>query len=241
MKTVIAAMLLMSGLSAQAQTIKMNYVNEDLEKIISEYSKATGQRFVVDPAVRGKISIFVPDLVSKDEAFNHLSTALMINGYAITTQNGVMVVRTARNAQRDLLDVVTELPPVAPAKMITWVYTPKHISAVEINRELRLLQSKDGELSIYSPTNSIIFSDYTPNLHRVAALLQTIDKPADPAAKKLIEQSRKREEDRHKMHARKGGPALSGPKGPGSEGEDSVLPPPPPPHHGAPAPAKKGK
>lgn len=231
MKTVFA-LLLAFGMSAQAQTMKMYFDNEDLTKIISEYSKMSGQKFVVDPSVRGKISIFVQEPVSKEEAFNHLSTALMINGYAITMQNGVAVVRTARNAQRDLIDVVTELPPVAPAKMITWVYTPKHVAAQDILRELRMLASKDGEMSINPSTNSLVFSDYTPNLHRVAAILKAVDKPVDKATAKIVDQARQREEHFHRMHARKGGPGPGAPIPP--EMNDGAEMPPPPPQ-------KKGK
>lgn len=45
--------------------IKMYYTNEELAKVIEVYSKASGQKFVVDPSVHGKISIFLQEPINE--------------------------------------------------------------------------------------------------------------------------------------------------------------------------------
>ncbi len=114
------------GSSAQAEDkISMNYVNEDLIKIIEVYAKQSRQKFIVDAGVRGKVSILLPEPVSITEAFHHLSSALAINGYAISTQGDTMVIKSARNIQRDLHEVSQEKPALKPERMYTWIYQLK--------------------------------------------------------------------------------------------------------------------
>ncbi len=173
--------------------LKMYYKNEDIAKIIETYSKASGQKFIVDPAVRGKISIFLQQSVSVEEAFNHLSSALAINGYAISKQGDTMIVKTARNIQRDLIEVSSEKPSMKPERMYTWVYQVKNIPAEGINRDLRILTSKDGEMVTLANTNQLFITDWTSNLNRIAAIVTQIDIPVDAATAKIVEAAKKEE------------------------------------------------
>ncbi len=120
MRSIVAFLIVFSVNSASAQEkIKMTFRNEELSKIIEVYSKASGQKFVVDSSVRGKVSIFLPEPVSYEEAFNQLSSALALNSFAISRQGDTMIVTGARNIQRNLIEVSTELPSLKPERMYT--------------------------------------------------------------------------------------------------------------------------
>jgi general secretion pathway protein D len=187
---------------AQAEEkIKMYYNNEELTKVIELYSKASGQKFVVDPSVRGKISIYLQEPISIQEAFNQLSSALAINGYAISKQGDTMVIKSARSIQRDLIEVSTERPALKPERMYTWIYSVKNLPAENINRDLRILLSKDGEMAVNTNTNQIVFTDWSSNLNRVAELMKEIDKQVDPATAKIVEASKKEREAKRKEQA----------------------------------------
>ncbi len=192
MKTMV--IILTFSLLSFAETnskMKMYFNNEDLIKIIEQYSKASGQKFVIDPGVRGKISIFLQDPVTLDEAFNQMSSALAINGYAISKQGDTMIIKSARNIQRDLIEVSTQRPTLKPERMYSWVYTFKNISAEQVNRDLRILPSKDGEMSVNSATNQVIFTDWSANLNRIGDLLAELDKKVDPEVAKIVETNKK--------------------------------------------------
>ncbi|MFP5519188.1 MAG: hypothetical protein ACLGGX_04750 [Bdellovibrionia bacterium] len=196
----LTMLLIFTSMSiAQAENkIKMYFTNEELVKIIQIYSKASGQKFIVDPGVRGKVSIFVQEPVSIEEGFNHLSSALALNGYAISKQGDTMVVKASRNIQRDLIEVSTERPAIKPERMYTWVYNVKHMTPGAISSDLRNLMSRDGEIAVSSSTNHFIFTDWVTNLNRIADLLKEIDKPLDASTVKLIEASKKEKSDRKK-------------------------------------------
>lgn len=169
----------------------MNFDNEEITKIIESYSKASDQTFIIDPSVRGKITILNPDSVELPEAFNQLSSALALNGFGISKQENTYIVRPARNIQRDLIEVTTEVPSLKPERMVSWVITLKNISAKNVVREIRSLPSRDGEINLSGQTNQIIITDWTSNLNKISELLKQLDKPLDPKLNRLVEQNKK--------------------------------------------------
>ena len=202
-----------------ADTIKFNFNNEELTKIVETYSKASGQKFVMDPGFRGKATILLPGPVSIEEAFNQMSSALALDGYAISKQGDTMVIMSARNIQRNLVETTSEVPALKPERMVTYIITLKYVSAEEINRNLRIIPSKDGELSVLSHNNQIIVTDWASNLQRVAALVKELDKPADAGATKVISAARKERDEWAAKH-----PPMPMPMRDGHRKEESKAP-----------------
>jgi general secretion pathway protein D len=191
MKTTLLLISLLLSASSFAANVKFSFQNEDVAKVVETYSKLTGQKFVLDSSVRGKISIFGADNVTTEEAFNLLSSGLATNGYAISKQEDTMIIKSARNIQRDLIETTTSLPALKPERMVTYIYTFKNIPATTINRDLRILTSKDGECSVYARQNQIIMTDWASNIQRVDDLFKQIDRPTDPKIAKLAESDAK--------------------------------------------------
>jgi general secretion pathway protein D len=173
----ISCVSLAETAAATERKISFKHDNAELKDILQAYSQAAGQKFVIDPGVRGKATILLPEKVTIDEAFNLLSSALAVNGYAIVTNGDTMQVMAARNVERSNHDVLTELPALKPERIVTMVYTPKHTSAMDINKSLRILVSKDGELSPYENSNKLIITDWVSNLHRIWKVLNEVDQP----------------------------------------------------------------
>ena len=180
---------------ANAQKIKFNYPNEDVAKIIEAYSKTTGQIFITDPGVRGKVSLHNSEELSYEEAFNQLSTALAIHGYAISKQENTMVVQPARATQRSLIDVSTELPALKPERMTTWIVTIRNGTADDILKQFRNITSRDGDITSYTGTNQLVITDWASNLHRISSVLKQIDKPVEPSLAKYVERAQKKNEE----------------------------------------------
>lgn len=127
--------------------------------------------------MRGKISIFNPQPVNIEEAFNQLSSALAVNGIALNKEGDVYMVRQARMAQRGLIETGPEVPALKPEKMFTWVLALKNTSASDIMKEIRILSSKDGEITAHLATNQLVITDWVSSLHRIRDILAQLDKP----------------------------------------------------------------
>ncbi len=173
--------------SGAQEKIKFYFNNEDVAKVLENFSRASGQKMIVDPGVRGKISIFNPDSVELSEAFNQVSKALAINGYAIIHEGETLIVRPVRQVQRSLIEVGSELPNPKPERLFSWIVTLKNIPISIVTKDLKILLSKDGEMSPLKANNQIIFVDWLSNLYRVREILKQIDVPKNPEAEKMLE------------------------------------------------------
>ncbi|KYG65654.1 general secretion pathway protein GspD [Bdellovibrio bacteriovorus] len=214
MKLIAVILVFFTTLSVFADDkVKVNFNSEELTKVIENYAKATGQKFIIDPGVRGKITILNQEPITKEEFFSQLSNGLALNGFAISKQEDVMVVQSARNVQRNMLEVSTKRPSMKPQRMYTWVYTPKNVSVLQLNRDLRILPSRDGEMNVVAINNQLIITDWVSNINRVADVLEQIDIPENPVLSKL---------------AKKGAEGRLRPRPPHEGGPEKVAPPTPP-------------
>jgi general secretion pathway protein D len=152
-----------------------DYPNADVADLVKAISELTGKNFVVDPQVRGKITIIAPSRLTVAEAYKAFLSALAINGLAIVPGDGFYKIKQARAAQRDNIDTFSGAYYPTSDQMITRIIKLKYISADEVNKQLRILTSKDGELVPYTPTNSLIVSDYGANMDRIMKILEQLD------------------------------------------------------------------
>ncbi len=178
--TVLFALGLSTAFAAESPgaggTINLNFDKIEIQELVKIYAKASGKRFIVGPAVQGSVSLFNPTPLSLEEAYHQLGTALALNGYAIIKKDDVLVVTSARNAQRDGIETTTELPALKPERLVTWIFKPKYVSVEEINKRLRVLPSRDGEITPFSPSNSLVVTDFVSNIHRIAAIVKELDR-----------------------------------------------------------------
>lgn len=154
-----------------------DFPNVEITDIIKAISELTGKNFIIDPGVRGKITIIAPTKITVSEAYKAFLSALAINGFTVVPSGSFLKVKSARNAQRDNIETYSGAYYPNADQMITRIIHLKHISASQVNRDLRILPSKDGEMNIYEPTNSIIISDYGSNIDRVMKIISQLDVP----------------------------------------------------------------
>jgi general secretion pathway protein D len=167
----------------EVQPSSFSFKDTELTDVVAAYAKLSGQKFITNSDLRGKVSITVEGPVSTESAYALLSSALADNGYAISRQGDISVVMRARDVQRSLIETVTELPPLQPERMVTWIITVKGIPVEEVNKQLlRTMPSKNGEMTPFPRTNQLIINDFVSNLHRIKRLLDELESGASKNA-----------------------------------------------------------
>lgn len=168
--------------AATGASIPFSFKNRPITEVIEGYAKATGRHFLVDSRVVGKVNIINPKPITEEEAYNFLSLALAGEGYAIMIHPStgpdktIYQVIPTRDAQRSGLEVVTELPSAEPQRMVTYVRALKFAKAEDVIKEMRILNSKDGEMVVSNRENKLIFTDWISNLYRIEKILAELDR-----------------------------------------------------------------
>ncbi|EEF23142.1 conserved hypothetical protein, partial [Ricinus communis] len=66
----------------------LNFVNADMESVIKAVGHYTGTTFIIDPRVKGTLTLVSEKTLTKAQAFSLLTSALRLQGYAVVTGDG---------------------------------------------------------------------------------------------------------------------------------------------------------
>tara|TARA_R110002073_G_scaffold18859_1_gene69625 strand:- start:3627 stop:5579 length:1953 start_codon:yes stop_codon:yes gene_type:complete len=155
---------------ALAQDNVLNFQNADIRAFIDDVSLVTGYTFIVDPEVRGQVTI--TSQVSLDEAgvFEVFLATLRVNGYAaVRTRPGVYQIvpdsegPRAGGAGRD-------------ASFVTAVVRLEHANARGAVTALRPIMSPQGVINPVEGSNVLVMVDYAANIERARSVLTGLDR-----------------------------------------------------------------
>src|SRR5690606_7920363 len=138
---------------------------------VKAISELTGKNFIVEPNVRGKITIIAPTPITVAEAYRAFLSALAINGFTVVPSGKFLKIRQVRIAARDSIEIYSGAYTPNTDQVVTRIIHLKHISADDVKKSLLNITSKDGDLQVYSATNSLILTDWGANVERVMKIL----------------------------------------------------------------------
>jgi general secretion pathway protein D len=162
---------------AQNNNINLSFNNADVDAVIATVARATNRSIIVDPKVRGKISLVSSQPLTPDQAIDSLSTALRMNGFAlVNTPSGYRVV-TEADAKLQSSQTYTDRTGVTGDQIITRVFHLNFESAANVVNLLRPLISPNNTINALPGNNSILVTDYASNIERIEKIIQSIDNP----------------------------------------------------------------
>lgn len=154
-----------------------DYPNADILEVIKAISKLTGKNFIIDNNIRGKITIIAPSEITVAEAYKAFLSALAINGYTIVPSGRFLKIRPIQEAKKDSIELYPGQYFPDSDELITRIMKLKYINAAEVEKQLRALSSKGGEITSYAPTNSLIITDLGASVERIAGIIEQLDVP----------------------------------------------------------------
>ena len=155
-----------------------DYPNADISDIVKAMSKLTGINFIIDPNIKGKISIVAPSPITVAEAFQAFLSSLAVNGYALVRSGAFWKVISADKASRDNVQVYKgEYFPDAD-QYITKIFKLKHANVKILEKHLKqFLSDKNSKALFYEEANTIIVSDYGSTIEKVSRIIRELDIP----------------------------------------------------------------
>ncbi len=137
-------------------------------------SRATGQQFLVDPRVKGNLTLVSEGQVPAHQAYDMLLAALRMQGFSVVDVGGVAQVVPEADAK--LLG--GPIYSAGSSGMQTRTFRLQYENAVNLIPVLRPIVSPNNPINAYPGNNSIVITDYAENLARVAQIISGIDTPS---------------------------------------------------------------
>ncbi len=160
------------------QFVSIDFNNVDIQLFIKFMSELTGTNFVVDPNVRGKVTIISPARISLDEAYRVFESVLEVNGYTTVTAGEIVKILPAPEARTRNIQTLLEQDKASPEdKVVTQLIPLKYADPEEIKRLFTPLVSKNSVILGYPPANTVIITDVQSNIQRLMKILKQIDQP----------------------------------------------------------------
>lgn len=160
------------------QFVSIDFNNVDISLFIKFMSELTGTNFVVDNAVKGKVTIISPARISLDEAYKVFESVLEVNGFTTVKAGEIVKIIPAPEARTKNIQTLLELEKANPEdRVITQLIPLKYADPEEVKRLFTPLVSKNSIILGYAPANTVIITDMQSNIQRLAKILKQIDQP----------------------------------------------------------------
>lgn len=156
----------------------LNFVNADIESVIKAVGHYTGTTFVIDPRVKGQLTLVAEKPLSKEQAMKLLTSNLRMQGFAVVTSDGFSKVVPETDAK--LQGGPTQVKGVKGDQIVTQVYRINYEAANNIVTALRPLISPNNIINVNPGNNSIVITDYADNIRRMSEVIALLDVPSNP-------------------------------------------------------------
>jgi general secretion pathway protein D len=169
----------MSAAFAQ-QRLTLNFVNTEIEAVARAMADFTGRPFLVDPRVKGTVTLIIDQPLTPAEAVGALSAALRLQSIAVVQSGGVyrLVPEPDAKLQGGAVNVGTPPAGARGDEIVTQVFRLSYESATSIAQVLRPLVAPNNTINAYAANNTIVVTDYAENVRRIARIIAAIDTPA---------------------------------------------------------------
>ena len=161
----------------------LNVRDADIRAFVQDAARVTGQTFIVDSRVQGKVSVVTDRSLSRSEYFEVFLSTLRANGLvAIPLRGGGYRVQQAEGAATQPSRVGSASAPAS--QFVTEVFRLRSIDATAAVETLRPLVSREGSITANRNANSLVIADYADNIRRIRDLVRQIDR--DSAATQIV-------------------------------------------------------
>jgi general secretion pathway protein D len=165
---------------AKPAYITMNFKDVDLQVFIKFISELMGRNFLIDPNVKGTVTIISPQKVTVDEVYKVFLSVLEVNGFTVIEAGQVSKIVPTAAAKTKATETFLEKKLRSPEdKIVTQLVPLKHADAVMLARLLASLVEKTGLLVPYAETNTLIVIDTVSNINRLVRIITELDVPGD--------------------------------------------------------------
>jgi general secretion pathway protein D len=156
--------------------VLLNFQNADIQGVVKAVSQMTKRNFLLDPRVKGQITIISAKPVSRGAAYQIFLSALKAQGFTAVEGFGVTKIVPAAEAKTNAYVSTTD-EPGGGEQIATHVLIMQHGSATQMIPLLRPLMSPTSQLAAYDAANALIITDYADNIRRMIRIVAKLDQP----------------------------------------------------------------
>lgn len=178
-KRFAAAIMLLAVTFPAVSAVTLNLKDADISSLIATVSEVTGKNFIVDPRVKGKVTVVSSRPMSAAGVYATFLAVLQVQGFAAIPAGQAIKIVPETNARTDGGVPNGNGSGLPIDDVVTHVYQVENISAAQLVPILRPLIPQWGHLAAYPSSNMLIISDRAANVVRLEQLIKQMDQTGD--------------------------------------------------------------
>ena len=154
----------------QAQeTFILNYEDVDIKKVTQDIANFSKKTIILDPRVKGKVTIFSNSSLSSDEVWDVYLRTIQVNGFSTLNDENFVRIVPENEATRD------QNSGESGGEFITRVIELKNRSSVELLPLIKPIAGRQANVSSIASINSLLVVDRKSNVERITEVVQSLD------------------------------------------------------------------
>lgn len=153
-----------------AQSFTLNLKDADIQTLISTVSEVTGKNFIVDPRVKGKVTVISARPLRDDEIYQVFLSVLRVHGF-VAVPSGSVIKIVPEASGRSAGATVTG----GSDELVTRVIRVSNVPAAKLVPALRPLMPATAHLAADNDSNTLVISDTAGNVERLLRVVQRMD------------------------------------------------------------------
>ena len=160
--------------SADSQ-VTLNLQDVDIRVLINTVAEVSGKNFVVDPRVKGKVSVISGAPLGPEQLYDVFLSILEVHNFA-TVDSGSVIKVLPSNVIKQRPTPFGPTPDTNDAQ-ITQIIQLTHAPVQDLVPIVRPLIPPTSHFAPHVPSNSVVITDTAANIQRVLKIIKRIDVP----------------------------------------------------------------
>lgn len=169
----------------RGDSVSLNFKDTDIRTLTAIVAEATGKNFVIDPRVKGNVTVISSRPMDEGELYQVYLSILQVHGFAAVESGEVIKILPDATARTESIPTEGDQERSQGDLLVTRVLQIDHVAAVQLVPILRPLIPKEGHLAAYAASNVLIVSDRSANVGRLLRIVHQIDRPLDDSVEMI--------------------------------------------------------
>ncbi len=159
-------------------SVMLNFQDANINALIGTVSQITGKNFIIDPRVKGKVTLISGTRLKTDQVYDIFLSVLEVHGFAAVESSGLTKILPANIIKQQPTRTSSGVAVATNDEQITQIYSLKHSSVQELTPILRPLLPPTSHFAPHVGSNTLVFTDTAANISRVLEIVGILDQPS---------------------------------------------------------------
>ena len=156
---------------AQEEQASINFRDADINTLIESVAEITGRSFVVDPRVRGNVTIIAPNTIDADMLYQAFLSALQVQGFQAVDDGAIVRIVPFNQAFGVMGGGDNEIE--------TRLIKVEYVDAQGLAPVIRQVISTNARIQAFAESNYLVVSDIRSNVEEVVRMIAEMDQPSE--------------------------------------------------------------